>query len=124
MVGVYDEWKRTTSEMLVEIDNESIRYELLLRPDFKTRVRNRWADFKFTMVATFLRFCELSRKPDLFYPLYFFALYVTVGPWFVGDFVPAEAAGPGKRWGWLMVYGIWLKDGSWEPVLDTWLYGN
>lgn len=75
------------------------------------------------MVATFFRFCELSAFPDLFYPLYFFALYITVGPWFIGDFVPSDTKGPGKRYGWLMFCGIWLEDGSWEPILDTWVYG-
>lgn len=124
-LGIYDEWVQSTSETLVAIDTESQRYWLQVRPPFKVRVRHRWSDFKFTMVATFLRFCEFSKLPDLFYPLYGFALYVTVGPWFVGDFVPSTDAtlGYGKRWGWLMTYGVWFMDGSYEPILDTWVYG-
>ncbi|KAJ3371813.1 Transmembrane protein 62 [Kappamyces sp. JEL0680] len=121
-VGVYEDWKLSTSAMLVEIDRLAQIFERQVRPSFKVRVQHRWSDFKFTMVATFFRFCELSRISHLFYPLYLYSLYILVGPWFFGDFVPAEIAGPGKRWGWLMVYGIWLQDGTWEPILDTWLY--
>lgn len=130
-MGIYEEWVVSTSQMLVEIDETSMTYWRMLRPNFKVRVRHRWSDFKFTMVASFLRFCQLSRRADLWYPLYLFSLYITIGPWFLGDFVPSETLGPGKRWGWLMVYGICIKlfltfigfkDGSWEPVLDTWLY--
>ena len=70
-VGVYDSWKTSTSEMLVEIDRESQRYWRQLRPDFKTRIRHRWYDFKFTMVigvfypgcyfCAFLRIIEETR---------------------------------------------------------------
>ena len=125
-LGIYEEWKKLTSESLVAIDAESQRYWLQVRPTFTDSIRHRWKDFKFTMVATFLRFCELAKIPNLFYPLYGFALYVTVGPWFVGDFVPSTdtSMGAGKRWGWLMTYGVWFNDGSWEPILDTWVYGN
>ncbi|KAJ3321347.1 Transmembrane protein 62 [Boothiomyces sp. JEL0866] len=122
-VNVYESWKMDTSKMLIEIDKNSEQFWRMLRPSLKLRVRHRWNDFKFTMVATFLRFCEMSQKPDIFYPLYLFTLYITIGPWFLGDFVPSSLD-PGKRYGWLMVYGFWFSDGSWEPVFDTWLYAT
>jgi hypothetical protein len=74
-------------------------------------------------MSLFLRFCELSRIPTIFYPLYLFSLYILVGPWFVGDFV-SKSPDPGKRYGWLMVFGIWYQDGTWEPTLDSWIYGD
>jgi hypothetical protein len=125
-LGIYEDWKSRTCSDLVSLDTESERYWCQVRPEFRVRIRHRWIDFKFTMVATFLRFCELGRIPDLWYPMYLWALYVTVGPWFVGDFVPStdQSIGAGKRWGWLMSYGVWLMDGTWEPILDTWVYGS
>jgi hypothetical protein len=121
-VGAFETWRFDTSNNLIMIDKQSQQYWKLLRPSFRIRVRHRWYDLKFTCVASFLRFCELANRAELFYPLYFYALYILIGPWFVGDFVP-KSQDIGKRYGWLMVYGIWYQDGSWEPVLDTWVYG-
>jgi hypothetical protein len=123
MVGVFGQWRQDTSQQLVKIDEESQNYWKLLRPSLRVRVRHRWYDFKFTVVASFLRFCELVNRNDLFYPLYLFCLYVAIGPWFIGEFV-SRSDDDGTRFGWLMVYGLWFQDGTWEPVLDTWLYGT
>ncbi|KAI8897809.1 Metallo-dependent phosphatase-like protein [Globomyces pollinis-pini] len=121
MVDTYQFWKNQTSKMLISIDQNSQLYNRMLFPSVRQRLQHRWNDFKFTMVGSFLRFCELSRKKDIFYPLYLFSLYITVGPWFIGDFVP-NSDFEGKRYGWLMTYGIWFDDGRWEPVLDTWVF--
>ena len=118
---VYDSWKLDKSSNLIEIDAETNSYWDIARPSFRRRLRHLLYDFKFTMLASFLRYCELAQKRDLFYPLYFFCLYITVGPWFIGDLVPRSVS-TGKRYGWVMTYGIWFKDGSWVPVFDSWLY--
>ncbi|KAJ3036271.1 Transmembrane protein 62 [Rhizophlyctis rosea] len=79
------------------------------------------ADFNYFVRASFFRFTELANQPTLFYPLFLLCLYMVIGPWFIGQFIP-DASDWKKRWGWFMLYGVWFMDGHWEPLLDTWLF--
>nr|KAJ3422598.1 Transmembrane protein 62 [Polyrhizophydium stewartii] len=123
ILGTYDTLRRTASQRLVERDTEAQEYLTMARLATPSeRLHHTLSDFAFTTRATFFRFCEMATYPSLFYPLFLFNLYLLVGPWFVGEFVPSAPADSGRRYGWMMVYGIWFQDGTWTPLLDNWLF--
>ncbi|KAH6574577.1 hypothetical protein BASA60_005484 [Batrachochytrium salamandrivorans] len=122
-LGTYDAWYRTTSAKLVARDKAVQLYLSMTRfATLSERIGHMLNDFIFTIRATFFRFCRLVTYSELFYPLYFFNLYLLVGPWFIGEFVPSAPVASGRRYGWMMIYGIWFGDGTWTPLLDNWLF--
>ncbi|KAI8927600.1 hypothetical protein BC831DRAFT_497685 [Entophlyctis helioformis] len=123
MLGTYDSWRQSTSESLIAHDVLTQAYRAAAEmPSLTDFFHHRISDFVFTSRATLFRFCEFVNYPSLFYPLLFLNLYLLVGPWFIGEFVPSAPAESGRRYGWMMVYGIWFQDGTWTPLLDNWLF--
>ena len=89
-------WRNLISEKLKNIDELSFeiyknkKEEGILKKSlhkaYRLLLRN-LNDLYFTILANFLRFCELSRVNSLFYPLYFTGLYYIIGPHFIGELV-------------------------------------
>ena len=57
----------------------------------------------------------LARLPRVFWPLVLFPLYLSLGPWFLGEVV-TDSLGAVFVWGTLL-------SGSYLPTATTWLYG-
>lgn len=121
-LGTYQEWMEETSRELLLRDKASCLYYEQRTATIREWTIQLYSDSIFTTKAYFFRHCELSNDATLFYPCYLFLLYITCFPWFLADFVPSSND-PGRRWGSLYIYGIQMQDGSWEPMLDTWLFG-
>ncbi|KAI8813646.1 hypothetical protein BJ742DRAFT_704781 [Cladochytrium replicatum] len=94
------------------------------------RTKNAGAHF---LHSYYLRFCELSTCPEVWYPLYYYGLYIIAMPWFLGDFVPAASTlnsplitGTRSNWlvryGWFKLCGIHFLDDTWIPIGDTWVH--
>jgi hypothetical protein len=78
------------------------------------RIRNMVLNPVYTFLLNVLVF---GQDPFLFYPVFIFHLYILVGPWCVGAFVPSSG-----KWGYMFTYGL-IMNGRWVPMLETWLYG-
>lgn len=125
-LNIHESWMSSISEDLIRRDEYSLEYtksKLQKWPSFSRRMRHVHSDFIFTMKAAFLRQCEISSDPWIFYVLYGFLLYIPCFPWLVADFVPSSGTDFAMRYGYLYLYGIQMFDGTWEPMLDTWLFG-
>ena len=120
--GHYLSWKDSVSRELIQRDVASHVFSRLPAVTVEQIIQHMQSDFMFTMKAYFLRLCEFVNDASLFYPLFGYLLYIVCMPWLVGDFVPSSDDA-GRRWGYLLIYGIEMLDGTWEPMLDTWLFG-
>lgn len=121
--GTYQQWFENTSSSLIERDAARERYMATRRVTIGQIVKHIHSDFIFTMQGYFFRLCVLANDASVFYPIYCFLLYIVGFPWFFGEFIPVPIEKE-KRWGYFYIYGIKMLDGSWEPVLDTWVLGN
>lgn len=118
----YNRWAASTSKHLIMQDKSSRLYLDGKSNRIADNLNHRFEDFTFTVRATFFRFCKLSKVWYLFYPIYGSCLFTLIGPWFVGEFVPNAGEESGRQIGWMMTYGIWFNDGTWVPVLDSWVF--
>lgn len=50
-----------------------------------------WSDAEFVMLASFLRFCEMSLVGWIWYPLWLWSLWLVGGFLFIGEMIPAAA---------------------------------
>lgn len=92
---------------------------------WRLRLRLIVEDFRFFIQASAFRLVTLASLPSTFYPLYLFTLYITIGPFFVGELVPT-AVQPQRplfdRFGAFYLYGMYIEH-RWMPMMDTWLFG-
>ena len=129
----YHRWRVKYSRFLTKLDepaaialpeNWSRRVAVLLHLRFQLIYR----DFVYFCHASVFRLVTLASLPETFYPLYFHALYIVVGPYFIGELVPVSTAkstllNPSThRYGFMYVYGMYI-DKHWVPLLDTWVFG-
>ncbi|KAJ3380329.1 Transmembrane protein 62, partial [Lobulomyces angularis] len=96
--------------------------EIFVQINFKNFFYKPLEDLYFFFFASFLRFCELSRVDKIFFPLYFFGLYMIIGPFFIGELVPSSP-NYNQKFAGFFLYGIWFADGEFLPLTDTWLQG-
>ncbi|KAJ1917383.1 hypothetical protein H4219_003250 [Mycoemilia scoparia] len=77
-----------------------------------------WQSVSHFVAGLVLRLTTFSRKPSLYWPLYFYSLYIIVAPLFVGSLIPALGAnGDGA----VYIYGVHINQ-TWIPLGDTWAY--
>jgi hypothetical protein len=85
-------------------------------------------DLEHFLRATVFRLVTLASLPGTFYPLFLYALYISIGPIFVGEIIPSSSSSHLNgnsvfgNMGLFYIYGFFLK-GNWVPLIDTWLYG-
>jgi hypothetical protein len=66
------------------------------------------------------RHFNLVDTDSVFYPLYFYMMYIIVGPWYLGAFIPS-AQQASDRYAFFFPYGLWFGGSAgWIPLLDTW----
>ena len=94
-------------------------FGLLLIPKLWTLYYPSWRSQSLNWV--FYHLCLYSQDNGVFYTFYLYSIYILVGPWFIGDFVPSSLDYK-QRWGLYFVYGILFLDGTWIPILDSWAY--
>ncbi|KAL3896787.1 MAG: hypothetical protein SGCHY_003852, partial [Lobulomycetales sp.] len=111
--GVYGDWKNRLSKELRRIDHDAFTGQ------GGQSVRD---NLYWLWNANLLRVCEMSQQARLFYPLYGFGLYMSLGPFFIGEMIPA-AEDWRHRYAGFHLTGLWFADGSFVPLADTWLQG-
>lgn len=133
----YHRWRLQYSAKLIQMDSPvpiplppiTSLLSVLLRVKLLAYLRCKLAvyDFKYFLHASLFRLVTLASIPRTFYPMYFYALYIVVGPYFIGELVPSslkhELYNPNHhKFGFMYVYGMYI-DGHWIPLLDTWIFG-
>lgn len=127
----YHRWRVRYSRFLVEMDRPHLIDIPASEPPRWRKLAHLYLlqiyqDFRFFAHASVYRLVTLASLPHTFYPLFFYPLYITVGPIFIGEIIPATRLKPGAHysaaWGWFYLYGMWVED-HWLPLMDTWLFG-
>jgi len=95
----YLKYRHSLINSLKELDGKSM--SIIKSSSFRKLV----IDTKHFLGANFVRFCDLADTPRLYWPLYCFGMWMSVGPLFVGDFCPSSSE-LGKRYGLFFPYGI------------------
>lgn len=94
----YHRWRVRYSAFLVDLDrpvairlspedtsqNRAKRYIQIMN----LRLKLVYLDFQYFVHATIYRLVTLTSLPGTFYPLYCYALYMVVGPFFIGELIP------------------------------------
>jgi hypothetical protein len=129
----YHRWRVEYSKFLIELDrpqlvrlppatNLALRWGLI----WKLRLAMIYRDFEYFVHASVFRLVTLASLPNTFYPLYIYGLYIVVGPFFVGELIPAsrleENQSMSESFGHFYLYGIWIEN-KWLPMIDTWIFG-
>ena len=117
--GTYKKFLKRQTSILIYIDSKCLdpKYQL-------NKFHLLFLDLEFWIRSSLLRYLSLADRPTVFYPLFFYGLYITIGPWFGGTLIytgNALETEQSIRWGWFFLYGIYVAS-TWMPLLDTYLY--
>jgi hypothetical protein len=133
----YHRWRLEYSKKLVDMDRP-VAVQLAPKTTaagrakrlyqlFILKLRLVYLDFKYFVHATIFRLVTLTSLPETFYPLYFYSLYIVVGPFFIGELIPDASVEKMhlpwyEKFGFFYLVGIYVEK-NWLPLLDTWLFG-
>ena len=125
----YHRWRLQYSKLLIELDTPQMitipKGGLIDR--LKYRMFLTWLavdrDFKYFAHASVFRLVTLASLATTFYPMLFYALYITVGPFFIGELIPSSLDnGRIEGLGMFYLYGVYVEH-HWVPLPDTWVFG-
>jgi hypothetical protein len=122
----YVKWKNRVSIELRRIDHDNFDRRRRRLFFSLSRIRD---NVYWIWTANVLRVSELSQQSHgiiplsntpVFYPLYFFGLYMVIGPFFIGEMIPSAPL-PSHRYAGFFLHGLLFLDGTFIPLADTWL---